>query len=254
MPPTSSRSILSVIAAITFALFPPKALPQSAQPKPQEFDVASIKPNLTGVGGGSFNTLSPGRLDATNVSLRALVRFAFGVRDDQIAGGPAWFDTQKYDVVAKVDSLTAAGSIPFEPLVQTLLADRFRLKVHRETTQLPVFSLVVAKNGPRLVARSSTEPGLIGMIPAGQGLTGRRYSKASMPVFVGQLGRIVGRSVIDNTGLAGEYDFTLVYARDEQPNNPSYTALQEQLGLKLEPAKGPVEIVVVDSAEKPSEN
>ena len=234
------------IAVLAFA-----SLHAAAQTNLKEFDVASVKPNPSGGGGGSFNT-SHGRLDATNVSLRALVRFAFGVRDDQVAGGPAWFDTQKYDVTAKADS--SANDDELTLMTQTMLADRFKLKFHRDTKESPVFSLVAAKGGPKLTEHSGTEPGMIGMAPAGRGMTGRSYTKVTMPIFAAQLGRIVGRSVIDNTGLKGEYDFKLIYARDDTADQSIYAVLQQDLGLKLEAAKGPVEIIVVDSAEKASAN
>lgn len=228
----------------------------SAQQLPQAFEVASIKPNPTGTGTTTLNTSSGGRLTAFNVSLRLLIQFAYGVKDDEIAGGPGWLGTEKYDIAAEADSPSEFKEEELRPMLQTLLADRFRLKVHRETRELTVYSLMVAKNGPKLAehtgeARSSTgtsyESGVLTM----------NATKASMASFANSLGRQLARTVIDSTGLRGEFDFKLEWAPAQTADSSSpslFTAIQEQLGLKLESTKGPVEVVVIDSAEKASEN
>ncbi len=220
-----------------------------------EFDAASIKPNLSGDGGGSVNT-GRGRLNATNVSLQSLIGFAFNVRFDQLSGGPGWIGTQKYDVIAKSDSVPG-GDDALRPLVKALLEDRFKLKVHTETRELPVYSLVVAKGGPKLTVHTGDKEFMQTMAPTARGMTGVSFTKAPVSALAARLGRLLGRTVVDNTGLTGEYDFTAQWPRDQSADSPGPTipaALQEQLGLRLEAGKGPVEIVVVDGAEKASEN
>jgi uncharacterized protein (TIGR03435 family) len=135
-----------------------------------------------------------------------------------------------------------------------LLEDRFKLAVHRETRQLPVFVMTVAKSGSKLRAADPNGEGFLGRRGVRGPLTGR---KASMPGLAATLSLVMGRKVLDRTGLTGLYDFTLEYAPDNAVDSelPSLvTALQEQLGLKLESSKGPVEVLVIDHAEKPTED
>lgn len=205
---------------------------------------------------------SSGGLTATNATLKFLITFAYDVRDHQISAGPSWFDTERYDIVAKgpIDHPTVAQN---RQMLQTLLADRFQLRLLRETKELPEYALVVEKNGPKLHQPEGAGNGMrIGR--------GRITTQAiSMDHFAGNLGKLLGRTVVDKTGLQGNFAFTLEWTPDaSQPmgvlgpspavpddSGPSiFTALQEQLGLKLEPQKGPVEIFVIDHVEKPSEN
>lgn len=136
-------------------------------------------------------------------------------------------------------------------MLQTLLADRFRLVLHRETKQLPVYELIVAKGGPKL--KESAEDASTFLHTDAKSITA---AKVAMPMFVKLLSQQMGRSVLDKTGLSENYDFKLEWTPDEaNGDGPSiFTAIQEQLGLKLEPSKGPVEVLVIDHAEKPSEN
>ncbi len=256
-----------------------------------KFEVASIRPSTrcdTGArsGGGS----SPGRLTLTCQSVEGLiggayVRFANGQFSTQprgisIEGGPAWTRSERYDIKAKPE-----GDASFEmmngPMLQALLEDRFKLKIHRETREVPVYALVVAKGGHKLqpFKEGSCTPIDINKFtppPDSNNCHARGTKKGSnqevnaQGMRVDDFSRIflngaLDRPVIDKTGITGRFDFHLEYAPDEATpflpaapdpaGGPSiFTALQEQLGLKLEPAKGPGEFRVIDSVERPSEN
>jgi bla regulator protein blaR1 len=236
---------------------------------PPTFEVASIKPNRTGAPNSGFRRAGPGMLNALNDTLKMLVQYAYDVQDYQVIGGPNWFDSDRYDVLAKPEAGADAGSAtPAERTallrrrVQSLLADRFQLTLHRTTKELPMFALVVGKTGPKLKESTSSASELVSN---GHHLTCNKVALAALAkVFLqGEL----RRPVADQTGLKGEFDFTLDWVTDNGERKaaseessgggegPSlFTALQEQLGLRLEPQKGPVEILVIDRAERPSEN
>jgi uncharacterized protein (TIGR03435 family) len=218
------------------------------------FEVASIKPNNAG-GRASF-TSSGGRLTVTNLRLTMLIQYAFGVREFQISGGPGWLTTERYDIAATTAVPGALTGKALEPYLQSLLIDRFQLKVHRETRVFQVYSLVQAKNGPKLTAHAGAgESSISGR--DGLGRISKNATNATMARLANTLGAELDRTVIDNTGLKGGYDFTLEWAPNPTPDSdePSlFTAVQQQLGLRLESTRSPVEIIVIDSAEKPSEN
>jgi uncharacterized protein (TIGR03435 family) len=240
---------------------------------PPTFEVAVIKPNKTGAGNRGFRRAGPGELNALNDSLKMLIAYAYDVRDYQIEGGPSWIDSESYDILAKPEAgvdddlkTNAERTARLRLRVQALLADRFQLKLHRTTRELPMFALVVAKNGSKLKPSTSTRSE---SISNGHHLSCERVTMETFckVMLQGELGRWVA----DKTGLTGEFDFTMDWAPDEGRrrfpgeeagaastpggDGPSFfTALQEQLGLKLEPQKGPVEVLVVDSAAFPSEN
>lgn len=235
------------------------------------FEVVSIKPSdplsnnmHMGVGPG-------GGFEASGVTLLLLIQQAYDVRNFQILGGPGWIDSDKYDIVTKDEAkgpseadlgkMTDAERNEFRDRMlgklQVLLADRFQMKAHRETKELPVYELTVAKGGARLQAAADDGGGSNLSSRRGDDgksqITGKHFPIANLARFLsGQ----VGRTVIDKTGLAGKYDFQLNFAPDMGDiSGPSlFTALQEQLGLKLDAQKGPVEVVVIDSVAKASEN
>ena len=226
-----------------------------AQPL-QEFDVASVKQNQSGGDGTTINTLPGGRFSAINVSLKMLIQYANGIKDFQIAGGPRWLDSATYDIEAKTGRTGEISDEDLGRLLQALLADRFSLKFHRESRETSVYSLVVGRNGSKLIAHTGTG-GPSGRTLFGSGKATMSATKATTARLAEVLSKVLGRSVVDNTGLSGDYDFTLEWVPDEkaESNGPSiFTALQEQLGLNLESTKGPVETLVIDSAEKASEN
>lgn len=245
------RAILAVFAAT-------QALAQTAAAQPA-FDVASVKPNLTSRGGGEGSRRekidhSPGSLNLQNVSFKSAVQWAYNVKDSQVSG-PEWLDTERYDIVAK-----AAGGAPEDRLrlmLQALLAERFKLTFHRETKNLPVYELVVAKNGPEF--HESQSEGEASFKPNGMSLTVERMPIAQ---FADLISGPLRMPVVDMTGLKGRYDFTIdlggYVSPDRKPTDPSeimIPALQDILGLKLESKKAPIEMIVVDHAEKvPTEN
>jgi uncharacterized protein (TIGR03435 family) len=224
----------------------------NAQP-PAQFEAVSIKPDRSDTGNSGENT-ARGRFTVTNDSLKKLVELAFGVKEFQIAGDPGWIGTERYDIIATTGTGRDLGDTELRPLLQAMLSDRFALKFHRETKQLTVYSLVVAKGGPKLKTHTGAAGSSTTTSSASMSAT-----KATTAMLASHLSTLLGRTVIDNTRLSGEFDYHLEWAPDkagtEAPSGPSiFTALQEQLGLKLNSAKGPVETIVIDSAEKPSEN
>jgi len=236
------------------------------------FDVASIKPNLSGVEGGSIRLTPGGRLVARNASLRQLISAADDVRDFQLFGGPPWMASDRFDIEAKAAGDPDQDRISL--MLQALLADRFRLTVHREKRELPIYRLTVAKGGSKLQPSKADQctpmiPPPAQFDPATLRPCGGFNTNVGMMLggsvsaarLAAALSRTLGRTVVDETSLGGSYDVSLHWTPDEAPPavdnsaDPSlFTALQEQLGLRLESAKGPVEVLIVDRAEKPSEN
>jgi uncharacterized protein (TIGR03435 family) len=226
---------------------------------PAEFEVATIKPAPPLAEGRTSTRMSSdtdtGNLNYTNVNLKEAIGKAYKVQQYQITG-PDWIETQRFDIVARFAPHSAADQLPL--MLQTLLADRFKLTLHRETKDLPMYVLVVTKNGPKFKS-TETETG----ISSNSSRTHWHVvAKASMHRFAEFLSDEAGRPVVDRTGLSGSYEMTLDWAPDDTlaPNDsaagPSlFTALQEQLGLKLDSTKGPVEMLVIDRAERtPTEN
>jgi len=269
------------------------AAPQAADTKLPVYDVVSIKPDKTGSGDIRIMSRTDG-LSFSNVSLKMLLQNAYGIREDLISGGPGWVDSAHFDIEAKVvdpnmDQLKKLTREQRRAMLLPLLADRFQLKVHTETKILPVYELVVAKGGPKLTEVTPPPPspdagnppygapppslpplpdpskgpvalGFGSMMIRNGELTGRGVA---LPVLVNMLAQQLNRTVLDKTGLTGKYDMTLKWTPEDAPpqdngtgdSSPSiFTALQEQLGLKLQPAKGPVECLVIDHAEMPTEN
>jgi uncharacterized protein (TIGR03435 family) len=234
------------------------------------FEVASIKVNHSGTHMVAIQPQPGGRFVATNINLKQLIDFAYGIKENQLSGAPAWIDSERYDVSAKPE--TTATPDQMKRMLQSLLADRFKLTFRKETKELPVYVLTVAKNGPKLEASKddSTEPG------RGRGLRmspGQLMAQgATASDFASHLSNILGRNVIDKTGLPGKYNFNLKWAPDESQaaafrgpgdgsppppdsSGPSiFSAIQDQLGLRLDAQKAPVEVYVFASVEKPSEN
>jgi uncharacterized protein (TIGR03435 family) len=218
------------------------------------FEVASIKSNRSQSGSSGENT-SRGRLTVTNDSLKELIQLAFDVKDFQIEG-PAWLGTEKYDIVATTGNDRDLNDAELRPLLQSLLAGRFAFRFHRETRQSTVYALKVAKSGPKMKAHAG-EGGSSSNTSGGVGQRSMTVTNVSMPMLAKRLERQVGRTVVDETGLSGGYDFKLEWSPEQTAESslPSiFTALQEQLGLRLDSAKGPVEIIVIDGVEKASEN
>ena len=227
----------------------------------KSFDVASVKVNKSGgintiSGRGGSIRPSRGQIAMENVTLWKALGFAYGIGEDKdyAITGPDWLRSERYDIVAKVPPETSWPQIT--AMMQTLLTERFKMAAHRETREMPVYALVPAKDGPKL---HEVEPGH-GGFSIGRGVV--KAQGGTMDAFAARLGQVLDRPVLDQTGIKGVYAFTLEWTPDPGPGEPAadagmsiFTAIQQQLGLKLEARRGPVEILVVDRADKvPIEN
>jgi uncharacterized protein (TIGR03435 family) len=258
----------------------------AAVPAPA-FEVASIRPSNADSDLHNF-MISPNRFRVENGTVTALIRFAYNIKsDDQLPKEPRWIGMDKFDIDAKIADAQGEAMNKLAPelrlgqyrlMVRSLLLDRFKLEVGRQMKELPVLALVVAKNGPKPELAKISPESQMQRIPtlAGGSRGELRVGAASMSLFTEWLsGRddIGGRLVIDQTGLPGSYDFTLSFTPDEgrnaaangaanqgvaseqeSPGVSILTALQEQLGLKLEPTRAKAEALVIDHIERPSEN
>jgi uncharacterized protein (TIGR03435 family) len=224
-----------------------------------EFEVASIKPHAgpVTVSGGPFS--SGPRVRYVAVKLTDLVTEAYGLRYEQVSGSPGWGSGPagaRYDIEAKAEGDAKPAKEQLRQMLQSLLAERFRLKVRRETVDTPIYALVLAKGGLKLKAVDKGEGVRVRASGTGQRMDG----KATMEFLAQQLSISAGRLVLDRTGLTGNYEFTLEWTPDsaappdDSPSISIFTAVQEQLGLKLEPAKAPVEMLIIEHAEMPTEN
>jgi uncharacterized protein (TIGR03435 family) len=281
--------LIALAAPASLTARPGAQTPGAGRPS---FEVASVKPNKSADARVMVGMQPGGRYTATNVPLRMLIRQAYDVQDSQVVGGPDWIGSDRFDVTAKApdgESGQSPGEL-MRLMVQSLLADRFSLVLHTETREMPVYSLVVARSDGRLgksltpsVADCTAARGRRGGPPAAPPQPGRR-PQCGLMIGIGRmaaggmrlselarsLSSQVGRIVLDRTGLDGAYDFELTYAPEQRlpagalfnggtepppvdPNAPSlFTALQEQLGLKLDSDRGPVEVLVIDRVEQPS--
>ena len=289
-----------------------------AEQKRPSFEVASIKPFAEPAPGTpqfrGFQNQPGGRINITGMPLKMILTFAYGLRDFQVSGGPDWVNTDRWEIVAKAeDGAVPLRTGPKDPtaidptklMIQSLLDDRFQLKMHKETKELPIYELVVTKDGAKFqLSPDQTPPGppapgsapppppaaprgqpgtppppnrggmFINFSPSGLTLQGNATPLTNLIMALSQN---VGRIIVDKTGLqAGLYDFKMQWSPDPaqgspfgpapsagvpgteppraaaEPTGPSlFTALQEQLGLRLVPSKGPVDVYVIDSAQKP---
>jgi uncharacterized protein (TIGR03435 family) len=226
----------------------------------QSFEVATIKPSQPQSADrqiSGFQTPAGGRLNSVSTSLRMMITFAYNVKDYQVSGGPGWANSEPYDITAKAAGNATPAQLRL--MLQTLLTERFKLALRHETKEAPIYELVVAKGGPKIKEDTTSARRITNY----NGRGGVMVQKASLADFAQLLGgSLTGRPVVDKTGLQSTYSFKLDFAPDigeagvsPDPNAPSlFTALQEQLGLRLQPAKGPVENLVIEGAERPSEN
>jgi uncharacterized protein (TIGR03435 family) len=247
--------------------------PTCVSPTVAAFDVATVKPSDRPYGsshfGGMADTLTAGG------TVRRMLQAAYNLQDFQIAGGPAWIASNTWEVIAKVEqppadwaklSGTARGAIESQRMA-AVLAQRFSLQCHFETRELPVYNLVLAKGGPKpALAPTPTDAKGKGNFSTNGRNRANRMDATGVYLegLAVNLSRELGRTVVDKTGLTGIYTFTLTYTSDPNANSPAsddpasaptiFTALEEQLGLRLESANGPVPVLVIDHIEKPSEN
>jgi uncharacterized protein (TIGR03435 family) len=215
----------------------------NAQSRPA-FDVASVKPADPNGPVQSWTGGSPGRFAAKG-TLQFFVQLAYEVESLRLTGGPKWLGADIFDIDAKAQrpfNITERNL-----MLQTLLAERFKLALHFETREFLVYALVVGKSGPKIQAVTDG----IGTMTTGRG---RLNCRLPIAAFARSLSSTLGRTVLDQTGLTGAFDIKLEWTPDgDDASGPSiFTAVQEQLGLQLESAKGPVEILVIEHAEKPA--
>jgi uncharacterized protein (TIGR03435 family) len=249
-----------------------------AKVKLPEYDVASIKENKSGTNRMEWRSTDDG-FSATNLHMKSLIASAYGVNEELVSGGPGWLNSSGFDINAKVagEDMAALKNLSGKQraaMLQPLLQDRCKLKAHVATRMLPIFNLEVSRAGTKLKqsnapkfdkAEARDHPDIK---YSGTTMSGPGYFTAygiSMSQLADNLTYVVDHTVVDKTGLSGTYDIQLKFARGEdtassKPDNgadpaPSiFTALEEQLGLKLQSTKGPVDTLVIDSIEKPSEN
>jgi bla regulator protein BlaR1 len=282
----SAAGLLAVAAPVVFGLLQATQTRAASQAKntadiAPAFETASIKPNngepMAGfeIVGKPFNAImwKADRLMATNFTLHGLIRVAYAIQAYQISGGPDWLSSEGYDIDAKIgksalDEMQKRGRVHGVSgrtlMLQALLSDRFKLKFHHETRELPVYVLVIPKSGPKI---QQAKPGdtypdglkCSGGRPCGAGVilapeSGKLVGQGvTIPTLVEDLSsELGGRIVVDKTGLAGNYDFALKWKPDGNQDS-MLTALQDQLGLKLETQKLPIDVLVIDHAEMPSE-
>jgi uncharacterized protein (TIGR03435 family) len=229
------------------------------------FEVATIKPSNTDLPGMGIS-IQGHQFSTHKTTLNFLIKFAYRLNARQVVGGPAWLDTEEYDIVAKPEGESSLTMSQLRPMVQRLLEDRFKLTFHREQRKLPVYALVVGKNGARLKKSEADPAGLPGVqVQGASALTISATNNTMLGLAAVLQMSFVDRPMVDHTGLAGKYDFTLRFTPDlatpsgsltNDPNAPPdlFTAIQEQLGLKLEAVQAPAEVLVVDHIERPSEN
>ena len=295
LPSRLAAGAVLVVSATALSVSRPHAQTPAQAPDPNPaltYEAASVKPNKSGVQGSSIRRFPGGRLQATNMPLRALITFAYQLQPFQLVEDPGWIRNETFDIVAKMEGdpppvMPGSGPDPHMVAMRTLLAERFNLAVHRETRQMDIYELVLArpdgKLGPALkpttqdcaammaAARGGPPPGPAPgpnspVVCGIRGLPGRLVAGAMpMALLASNLSGQVQRIVIDRTGLSGGWDFEITFAPERplnpppgvefpaaDPNAPSlFTAMQEQLGLKLQSTKGPVEVLVVERVEQP---
>jgi uncharacterized protein (TIGR03435 family) len=290
---------IAIAGLVVLALSPLRAVTSAQLPAPEDqlaFDVASVKPNVSGDMRVTVEALPGGRFSATNAPLRTLIREAYALQAFQLSGGPGWLDSDRFDIVAKSDANLAP--VQTRVMLRALLAERFKLSVHTETRDLPRYALVLAradgKLGPQLRrtgADCTQAPEWLGIGPppvrapplrgsprsfggagedapcrsVGPGSGGAiRFRGITLEAFAKFLAMPVRRPVIDRTGLSGDFDIELEMTAELGPPPPPpglpdqvdrasapsiFTALQEQLGLRLDSQRGPVDVLVIDRVE-----
>jgi uncharacterized protein (TIGR03435 family) len=226
---------------------------QVPTPRPS-FEVAAIKRNVTGSGFSGNRNLPGGRVSIENQRLRQIIRSAYGSSDLEVIGGPDWVDNDRWDILAT--GQTDAPELPWREMVKTLLEERFKLRVHVEQRERPIYGLVFGRADKRLGSKihlttctggacGNTQVNTVGISSGSIAGTSRTLTEIGR-----SLSPYAERRVFDRTGLDGRYDFELTWSEDVS----FFTAVQEQLGLKLEAQRGPVEVVVIDSVDRPVED
>jgi uncharacterized protein (TIGR03435 family) len=253
--------ICGVATAQTIAA--PQQMPANVSPT---FEVATIKPSDPSFCCARTFGRDGRRFFTTNTNLRYLMQYAFNLQASQIAGEPAWFNEDRFNVDGEIDGEGIPTDHQWKVALQNLLIDRFHIQLHHENRVLPAYALVIAKGGSKLPKGDPTHAQSMGFRgAAGETMYGRG-TNTPLTDFIGNLQRIVlDRPVVDQTGLTGTFEIQFEFTREdpqslgmsEPPEGAPpnvFLAIQSQLGLKLQPTKAPVDVFVIDHAEKPSEN
>lgn len=247
---------------------PPAPLKPMAADANPSFEVATIKPSRPDAQGMGFRVQGR-RFSTINTNLIALMTFAYGVHARQISGAPAWAESEKFDLTGQPDVEGQPNDRQWKLMLQKVLADRFGLTFHRGERELSVYAITAGKTGPKLTKSEADPNGLPGI--GFRGLGGMLARNANMPDLANLMqSTVLDRPVVDQSGIKGRYDFTLDWTPDEfqfgglgvKPPAPSenatlpdlFTAIQQQLGLKLEATKAQTEVLIIDKVEKPSGN
>lgn len=260
----TTAAVLSIVVPVAIGMMkaPELGVESRSTSATLSFDEVSIQPGQSGSHRVSVRALATGSFSTTNASLKTLVAFGYNLRDHQISGGPDWLDSERFDIVAKSSPPQQIGDV--RAMMQTLLADRFKLALRRETKQLPLFEMVAGDRGPKLARVPPNGPVENANILVSRGRL--LAPRITMPDLARVLSGQVGRTVEDRTGLKGAYSVRLNWTprdsppdlRDARSNQPPpdpngqslAIALKDQLGLRLEPRTGRVETVVIEHAEK----
>jgi uncharacterized protein (TIGR03435 family) len=251
------RFLAILIVAVSFSVIRVSAETPAGQSL--AFDAATVKRNMSGASGWGSDSTN-GLLRITNATMQSLITYAFDVRDFQISGGPGWLTADRYDITGKPEN--GAHDAQMKEMLRTLLAERFQLQTHRETKNGSVYALVVAKSGMKLEVTTNPNHRTSHTSASADGKRTFHAEGFNMDELAASLANILRQTVVDRTGDAGKYDFDLSWMPDPGTSNnaadlsgPSiFTALQEQIGLRLESQKGPIPILVIDRVERPSEN
>jgi uncharacterized protein (TIGR03435 family) len=265
-PPRSLNVRMRLLATPTLLA----AVLASAQEPGLHYEVASIKPAQPGERGMARPEPGGQRYRGTNLVLKAYISSAFQLKADQVVGAPAWVDTDRFDIEAQAEKPSSLEQ--HHLMMRSLLTDRFHLRFHFETREMSLYSLTVDSGGAKLTLHDARNSGDPWIEPSMDAPLHARWKATSSPMdlLAFRLGSVLDRPVIDQTGLKGEYDFTLAYTMDLPPNLPPnallngqpidvtgpsiFQALRQQLGLRLEPRKGPAQAMVIDHVEKPDAN
>ncbi|MDP9050572.1 MAG: TIGR03435 family protein [Acidobacteriota bacterium] len=253
----SRRDAVRLLAAAVFASSRTIAMADSTTSVP-EFDVTSVKPSRTREGWQAIDTM-PGRIHAESITLNRCIREAYDIGPHQLVGGPDWLDSDRWEIEARAGQRVDDDAV-LMLMLRKLLADRFRLAVHRETRTLPAYLLEVDKKGTKM---QKADPGDSDTeLHGGRGgPTTLEAKKTDMDALTVILGWRMDRLVVNRTGLQGSFNFTLHWMADTMRNRDDgeddvsiFTAVGEQLGLRLRAARAPVEVIVIDHVEQPSPN
>ena len=266
-----NRVIMHRIAAWVVCVSPLLAQAPAAIPPDLRFEVASLKPSAPGGRGGGIRPAPGGqRYVANNIPIKAMIQVAYRVKAEQVVGGPAWLESDPYDMDAKAEKPSSGDEL--HVMLINMLADRMQLKFHHAKRDMRMYGLSVGQGGPKLTPHEAANGGEPWIDVTQEKPLHMKMTATSVPLdyFAFRMAQLLDLPVVDLTGIHGGYDFTLEYTRDLPPNFPEggringeepdttgptiFQAVKQQLGLELKPQRGPVDVIVIDHAEKPTAN